>query len=174
MRKARDVNLKELAMAIGRSTGWLSQLERGQTNPSVEDLNAIADYFDLEVGFFFRTSSPSEEERGLVRRLADRTPVGTSASGLKEELLSPGLGGAFTMLKSYFAPHQSGKRSPPDRSTDEGGVVISGHLTLTVGDIALDLAPGDSFQFSDTHYSWKNSGDEEAIVLWILSPPLLR
>lgn len=174
MRKARDVKLKELASEIGRSTGWLSQLERGQANPSLNDLNAIADYFDLDVSFFFRSSAPSEEERNLVRRRADRVPIGSFVKGLKEELLSPGLGGAFEVLTSYFEPHQIGERSTPARSTEEGGVVISGHLTLTVGDVIVDLEPGDSFQFADSEYSWKNQGDVQAVVIWIISPPLLR
>lgn len=174
MRKARDVTLKELASKIGRSIGWLSQLERGQANPSVHDLNVIADFFDLDVSFFFRSSSPNEKERGLVRRRADRVPIGSFVNGLKEELLSPGLGGAFEMLTSCFEPHQIGERSTPARSTEEGGVVISGQLTLTVGDVTVDLKPGDSFQFADSEYSWKNESDVQAVVIWIISPPLLR
>lgn len=140
----------------------------------MDDLNAIANFFDLDVSFFFRSSSPSEGERAIVRRHADRVPIGSFVKGLKEELLSPGLGGAFEVLTSYFEPHQVGERSTPARSTEEGGVVVSGHLTLTVGDVIVDLEPGDSFQFADSEYSWKNEGDEQAVVIWIISPPLLR
>lgn len=174
MRKARGVKLTELAHQIGRSTGWLSQLERGRTNPSVDDLEAIARFFDLDVRFFFRASAPSDEERSLVRRSTDRVKIGSYVDGLKEELLSPGLGGAFQMLISYFEPHRAGKRSIPERSIEEGGVLISGQLTLTVGDVSLELAPGDSFQFADSEYAWANEGDERAVVIWIISPPILR
>ena len=38
LRKARGTTLKELAARLDRSVGWLSQLERGQTTPSVRDL----------------------------------------------------------------------------------------------------------------------------------------
>lgn len=174
MRKARDVRIKDLASAIGRSTGWLSQLERGQASPSVHDLETIADFFDLDVSFFFRSSASKEEERSLVRRNTDRVQIGSFVEGLREELLSPGLGGSFEMLISCFEPRQVGERNTPARSTEEGGVVISGRLTLSIGDVVVDLEPGDSFQFADSEYAWKNEGDVQAVVMWIISPPLLR
>lgn len=174
MRKARDVTLKTLASEIGRSTGWLSQLEGGKTSPSVQDLEVIADFFGLDVGFFFRASSPIKEERGLVRRSAERVSIGPFEDGLTEELLSPGFGGSFETLISFFEPRHVGVRKMPARSTEEGGVVISGQLTLTIGDVTIDLEPGDSFQFVDREYSWKNEGDVQAVVIWIISPPLLR
>lgn len=174
LRKADGVTLQALASAIGRSIGWLSQLERGQTSPSVQDLDRIADFFGVDVSFFFRSSSPRPEERGLVRRRADRVPIGAIAPGLKEELLSPVLSGAFEMLWSVFEPNCVIQGQMPARQTEEGGVLISGQLTLTIGDVILDLEPGDSFQFSDREYSWKNEGDESAVVIWVISPPIIR
>lgn len=174
MRKARDVTLKQLASAIDRSTGWLSQLERGQIDPSVHVLSDIADFFDLDVRFFFRASKPSDEERKLVRRVADRVQVGSSENGLREEILSPGLGGSFEILTSIFEPMSTGQREVPARSTEEGGVVIRGQLILTVDGTELTLEAGDSFQFADTEYAWRNDGETQAEVIWVISPPMLR
>ncbi len=174
MRKARGITLKTLASEIDRSVGWLSQLERGQTSPSVRDLDVIADYFGIDVSFFFRGSTASKEEQGLVRRSTDRVPVGKLTQGLTEELLSPALSGSFEMLMSVFDPHHDGEGSMPARSTEEGGVVISGQLTLIIGDVVVTLKPGDSVQFTDTEYTWKNEGDVPAVVFWVISPPVLR
>lgn len=174
MRKARDVKLVELATAIGRSTGWLSQLERGQMDPSVQVLSEIADFFDLDVRFFFRASRPSDAERKMVRRNADRVQIGSSENGLREEILSPSLGGSFEILTSEFEPKSSGKRAIPTRTTEEGGVVIAGQLVLTVGDTELVLETGDSFQFADTEYSWRNDSEDQTTVIWVISPPMLR
>lgn len=172
LRKSRGLTLKDLAGAVGRSVGWLSQIERGQTTPSVQDLGQIAEQFGVNISFFFRSASRNPEERGLVLRAADQTPIGSSDSGLTEALLSPTLSGSFEMIRSTFAPGaaSSGHRQP--RATEDGGVVISGRLRLTIGQLELDLGPGDSFQFAQKPYAWRNDGSEPAVVLWIVAPPI--
>ncbi|HET9538276.1 MAG TPA: helix-turn-helix transcriptional regulator, partial [Mesorhizobium sp.] len=45
LRKARGLTLTELALTLGRSVGWLSQVERGLSIPSIADLRAFADVF---------------------------------------------------------------------------------------------------------------------------------
>lgn len=172
LRKSRSLTLKELATAIGRSLGWLSQIERGQTIPSVRDLGLIADYFGINISFFFRSASRREEERGLVLREADRMPIGSAESGLVEELLSPSLSGSFEMIKSVFAPHSESGGIIQAREREDGGVLISGRLTLTIGELAIELQPGDSFQFTGRNYSWRNPHQEAAIVIWVISPPV--
>mgnify|MGYP003336760089 CR=1 FL=1 len=64
LRKGRELTLKDVSAAIGRSVGWLSQIERGQTVPSVRDLGLLAEYFGINISFFFRSASRREEERG--------------------------------------------------------------------------------------------------------------
>lgn len=172
LRKGRGLTLKDLATAIGRSLGWLSQIERGQTEPSVRDLGHIADQLGINISFFFRSGSRQEAERGLVLRAADRVPIGSVASGLTEELLSPTLSGSFEMIKSVFAPRSHSGGPLPARAREDGGVLVSGKLTLTIGDLTVDLAPGDSFQFSQQDYAWRNPHDEPATVIWVISPPV--
>ena len=82
LRKSRGMTLLELAGDVGRSVGWLSQVERGQTTPSVHDLGQISDRLGVNISFFFRSASRAPEERGLVLRAADRTPIGSQESGL--------------------------------------------------------------------------------------------
>lgn len=172
LRKARGLTLKDLAAAIGRSLGWLSQIERGQTTPSVRDLGLIADHFGINISFFFRSASRHEAERGLVLRAADRVPIGSSETGLTEELLSPTLSGSFEMIKSVFAPRSDSGGPVRARQREDGGVLISGRLSLTIGEVTLDLSPGDSFQFAGRDYAWANPHDEPATVIWIVSPPV--
>lgn len=172
LRNARGTTLKELASRLGRSVGWLSQLERGQTTPSVKDLGLIAEHFGVSISLFFRSASRDPDERGLVLRAADRVPIGSNESGLTEELLSPNLGGPFEMIKSTFAPQSDSGGFRPSRPSWDGGVLVSGHLTLTIGKLSVDLGPGDSFQFSENEYAWRNSGDEPAVAIWVISPPI--
>lgn len=173
LRKGRGLTLQALADAVGRSVGWLSQVERGQTEPSVRDLGRVADEFGVAISFFFRSSSRDEAERGLILRAADHMPIGSSDTGLVEELLSPSLSGAFEMIRSTFAPGASsgGSITPRSPQREDGGVLIEGRLILTIAERSFDLAPGDSFQFKGP-YAWENPGESPAVVLWVISPPV--
>lgn len=172
LRKARGITLVALSSAVGRSVGWLSQVERGLAEPSVRDLGLIAERLGVSLSLFFRSASKRVEEQGLVLRSEDRLSIGSSESGLVEELLSPSLSGSFEMIRSTFAPGASsgGRRSSKGR--EDGGVVVSGRLTLAIGEAEFDLGPGDSFQFADRDYAWRNAGDAPAVVLWIIAPPV--
>lgn len=172
LRKARGTTIQQLAGAVGRSVGWLSQVERGVTIPSINDLAAVAAHFGVNISVFFRSANRRPEERGIILRAEDRTALGTTESGLVEELLSPGLGGGFEMIKSVFAPHSSSGGMRPARKAEDGGVLISGRLTLRIGALEVELAPGDSFQFAERDYGWSNRHDEPAEVIWIVAPPV--
>lgn len=172
LRKARGMTLNALAEAVGRSVGWLSQVERGQTLPAIPDLGRVAETLGVTISFFFRSASRNLAERGLILRAADRSPIGTVRDGLVEELLSPGLGGSFEMLKSSFAPHSKSQTIHPVSPREDGGVLISGQLILTIGTLEAALEPGDSFQFAGKPYAWRNPGAVPAVVIWVISPPI--
>ena len=59
LRQSRDVTLTELAKAIGKSKGLLSQVEAGLCAASPETLEDIKDYFGLlHVGMLFEPPAP--------------------------------------------------------------------------------------------------------------------
>lgn len=172
LRKSRSTTIKELSATLGRSVGWLSQVERGQTAPSIVDLGAIAAHFDVNISFFFRSANRNQEEQGVVLRAADRTPLGSSETGLVEELLSPTLGGSFEMIKSTFAPNSKSGGALGQRHAENGGTLVSGNLTLEIGDLTVELESGDSFQFAGQSYNWHNKHDSPAVAIWVISPPV--
>lgn len=171
LRKSRGMTLQDMAAALDRSVGWLSQVERGQTSPSIPDLGRIADLFGLTISFFFRSAARDAAERGLVQRAPDRIALGDLTQGLAEELLSPSLTGGFEMIRSSFAPGAQGQGQQSENRED-GGILISGQLRLTIGDMTTTLNPGDSFQFKGQSYGWSNPGDIPAVVIWVISPPI--
>lgn len=170
LRKSRGLTLNELCDALGRSIGWLSQVERGQTNPSIPDLKALAAHFAVPVSFFFRNADAPADERGWIVRAHSRAAMGSPEDGLTEELLSPDLGGDFEMIRSVFAPGAT-REVMVARDTQDGGYVISGELEMTIGGQTYVLRAGDSFQFDRQPYGWINRGDKPAEVIWIISPP---
>lgn len=171
LRKSKGVRLAELALAIGRSVGFVSQLERGISQPSIADLRSIARVLDVPVGWFFANEPQDEAERGFIVRADARRALGTEEGGIVEELLSPDLGGSFELFRSVFQPGAE-LPEPVLRETEEAGIVISGALEFWIGDRHFHLREGNSFRFEHQPYRWRNPGTVPAIVIWVVSPPV--
>lgn len=171
LRKSRGMTLTELALATGRSVGWISQVERGLSSPSIDDLRLLADRLDAPLSLFFGDPGAPEEERGFIVRWNAGRSLGAPEGGLTEMLLSPDLGGAFEIVRSVFDPH-SELTAPQQRPTEEAGYIVSGALDLWIGERLFSLNAGDSFRFRGEPYRWRNAGDEPAVVIWVIAPPV--
>jgi transcriptional regulator with XRE-family HTH domain len=171
LRKARGLTLAEISLKLGRSVGWVSQVERGLSMPSLGDLRALAALFDVPVSLFFSHDVPDERERGVIVRGARRRLLGTNETGLVEELLSPDLSGSFEMLRSVFAPGAELKVEAR-RPTEEAGYVVSGIFEIEIDGVWHKLGAGDSFRFEAKPFRWRNPGTEPAVVIWVVSPPV--
>ncbi|MGB0506588.1 MAG: helix-turn-helix domain-containing protein [Pikeienuella sp.] len=171
LRKSRGITLAELALSTGRSVGWLSQVERGLSVPSIDDLRLLADRLNAPLSLFFGDPDAPEEERGHIVRWNAGRSLGAPDAGLSEMLLSPDLGGAFEIVRSVFDPH-SEMAEPQQRPTEEAGYVISGDLDLWIDERLFQLHAGDSFRFRGEPYRWRNPGDEPAVVIWVIAPPV--
>lgn len=171
LRKARGLTLSRLAMQIGRSVGWLSEVERNLTEPTIADLRRLADELDQPVSLFFGSDDGLAEERGFVVRAGARRSLGTAEAGLTEQLLSPDLSGSFEILRSVFEPG-SELPNPSQRPTEEAGYLISGILDLWIDRREFRLNPGDSFRINGQPYRWRNPGAEPAVAVWVIAPPV--
>jgi len=171
VRKARGLTLSELALMVGRSVGWLSQIEREVREPTISDLRKLANALDQPMSLFFGANAAPEEERGYIVRADNWRSLGSTDGGLVEQLLSPDLGGSFEIVRSVFAP---GAELPEmnSRPTEEAGYIISGCLDLTIDDRTFRLNPGDSFRFSGEPHRWCNPGLVDCVVIWVIAPPV--
>lgn len=170
LRKARSKTLAELALATGRSTSFISQLERGRTEISISDLKRVAQALGVPLGWFFMSDEKPAAEVGRVVRADGRRRLGSVTDGLTEELLSPHIGGKFEMFLSTFGPGAS-LAEPTVRETEEEGYLIAGELEVWIADHHFRLKAGDSFRITGEPFRWKNTGDTEAIVSWVIAPP---
>ena len=170
LRRSRNWTLTDLADRLERSVGWLSQVERNVSEPALEDIRKIAALFDLPVSFFFSQSSDDSESTYVVRAASRRT-MSDDHKGLVESLLSPDLGGAFEIVHSVFAPDAKCPE-PFVRDTEEAGYVISGSLTLIIDGEQFRLHAGDSFRFAGEQISWINEGSVDAVLIWVIAPPV--
>lgn len=171
LRKARGVTLTDLSARLGRSVGWLSQVERDLSQPSVADLRAIAAGLDAPVSLLFGQPDVPRDEAGLIVRAEARRKIGTGEGGLTEELLSPDLTDDFEVVHSTFAPGAA-RTEPVTRPTQEVGYVVSGKLDLTIDGRAFTVAPGDSFRIKAAPFSWANPYQAPAVLVWVIAPPV--
>lgn len=170
LRKARGLTLVSLAETLGKSVGWLSQVERDISAPSIADLRAMATALDVSVSSLFRAAAAPGEE-GLIVRANARRPIGSREAGLTEELLSPDLTDAFEMIHSVFEPGAV-MPEPARRPTQEVGFVVSGQLELWIDDQRFQVGPGDSFRIRGEAYRWANPHDVACVVIWVIAPPV--
>ena len=171
LRKSKGLTITELALRIGRSVGYISQVERGLSEVSIGDLRKFANALEVPVGWFFVHDTMDENEVGYVVRADSRRVIGSADSGLMEELLSPDLSAPFEMLRSVFEPGAE-MLDEQSRDTDEAGYVVSGELELWIGERHFHLRAGDSFRFKREPYRWRNPGSEQAVVIWVIAPPV--
>ncbi len=171
LRKARGLTLADMALALGRSVGWLSQVERDKSDPSITDLRLIAAFLDVPVSILFRHEAAPATEAGYVVRAAARRPIGSPVAGLIEELLSPDLTDDFEMVHSTFLPH-SRIKDAVIRPTQEVGFLVSGTLEIEIDGTTHSLVPGDSFRIRGEPFRWANPASEPAVAIWVIAPPV--
>lgn len=171
LRKARSLTLSDMAAQLHRSVGWLSQVERDLSQPSVNDLRQIARLLDVPVSMLFGHAATPAEEAGYIVRRGARRPIGSKKAGLVEELLSPDLTDDFEVVHSTFLPH-SRNTGTVTRPTQEVGYLISGRLDLEIGSRIFSLGPGDSFRIRGEPFRWVNPYDQPAVVIWVIAPPV--
>lgn len=170
LRKSKGITLTTMAEKIGRSVGYISQVERGVSSLPISILQNISDILGVKVSWFFHADSevPLDELKYIVRRHSRRS-LNYSGSGIKEELLSPRLSGQMQMILTTIDPGK-GNRQPRKRCGEEGGLVQSGTLELGIGDKIFILNAGDSFSLTGDEPHWlRNPSDtQETVIVWTL------
>ncbi|SFA69136.1 transcriptional regulator, XRE family with cupin sensor [Poseidonocella pacifica] len=171
LRTARKMTLAELAEQLGKSVGWISQVERGISTPTIDDLHAIGTILGAPVSMFFGRPSGPEEERGHVVRAGNRREIGERDNGLIEALISPDLTDDFEVIHSTFQPG-SALDETRQRPTTEVVYLLSGTLDIWIDGRAFTVCAGDSFRIKGSEYRWANPYDIPAQALWVISPPV--
>lgn len=174
LRKAKRITLQAMAETIGRSVGYVSQVERGVSVLPIPTLQSISTLLGVQVTWFFHTETEQPiEELGHVVRKESRRHLNFAGTGIKEELLSPTLSGEMLMILTTFAAQAESDQQQRKRNGEEGGYIKAGQLHLSIGNDVFKLKAGDSFTISkDETYTIKNpSATEEARVVWVICPP---
>jgi transcriptional regulator with XRE-family HTH domain len=168
-RRARNLSLAGLAARSGLTKGFLSQVERDLTSPSVGSLLRLCRALDLPVGHLFDGAGTP-----LVRA-GERTPIAFGGSGVSEFRLTPAGEGRVMLLLSEIAPGGGSGDEPYALGSDaEVAHVLEGTLHIEVAGTHYRLAAGDTLSFeAGAEHRWHNpSAAVPTRVLWVLSPAL--
>jgi len=176
LREAMDLSLRDLAERSGVSAPMLSQVERGETSPTLAVANRIAAGLELRLSQLLRLDEGDSVT--VVRR--DERRRGGGASGHSFEILTPPLPGQRAELSRHvLAPGAStgGEGDPPmhEPGSREIAHVEVGTVTLHVDDTEVELAAGDTVTFdADLRHRFENPGPGEAVLLAVVSAGLRR
>lgn len=172
LRRASNVTLSQLSEATDLSKGYLSQIERGISSPSIKALHSISRALGVNISWFFPSPSEDEDEINNYIVRSDRRRSLNFESGIRDELLSPNLGRNLELLRCTFAPGSFSGKETYGHKGEEAGFVVSGQLTLWLESKKIQLRSGDSFAFESTiPHRYANDRDEEAVVIWAITPP---
>jgi transcriptional regulator with XRE-family HTH domain len=175
LREAMDLSLRDLAERSGVSAPMLSQVERGETSPTLQVASRIASGLELKLSQLLRLD---EEGTVSVVRRGDGRRGG--AGGHAYEVLTPPLPGLRAEVTRHALAPEAVTGGPGDPPRHEPGaretaVVERGAVILHVDGAEHELHTGDCVTFdADLPHHFANHGKEEAVLLAIVSAGLRR
>lgn len=170
LRARHGLSQRELAKRANVSNATVSLVESGKLNPSIGNLKRILDGIPISVAEFFAMEMAAERPK-VFFRAAELIEIGRDdvsyrqvAAHLKDK--------ALQILHERFAPGADTGKIPLRHKSEEGGIVIRGHIELTVGDQTRVLEAGDAFYFDSTlPHRFRNVGDTDCELITACSPP---
>lgn len=167
LRVQKGLTLEELASRSELTKGFLSQMERNLTSPSISTLNDIVEALGTTLAEFFK----EEKQEKLVFHKKDFfvdekecytvhwIVPNTQKNEMEPILLELPQGGESFQMD----PH----------SGEEFGYVLEGSITLDCGEESYTVHKGETFYLSGkTSHFLRNDKKTKAKVLWISTPPL--
>jgi transcriptional regulator with XRE-family HTH domain len=183
LRADRGLRVTELARRAGVSPSLVSQIERGQSRPSVATLVALADSVGAPIDALFREreepaapaaaddarapaariAAPGRTSGGYLVRRDERESIEIEG-GVRWERLTPGNLEGGDIIELVYAPgSQSHARAYRHPEGTEMVLVLAGTLVVEVDGVAHALHAGDSLTFpSSAEHRYFNPTSEEA------------
>ena len=167
-RKAGRVSLKTIAERTGLSIGYLSQIERGISSPSLRAVALVADALAVDFATLFPRGEKADPGDAVVFKSSDRVGMPLDLVGVRKELLTPGgIGGGLRLYLMTIEPGGHSGENFYAHAGEEAGTVLEGDFELTVEKEVFRLSVQDSFRFrSRRPHRWRNLGTTVCRVLW--------
>ncbi len=158
---------EELANRAYVTKGFISQLERDLTSPSIATLTSILDVLGVDLADFFR----DVRRHPVVGRERKRVLSSASTEAYKVYYLLPEATGR--LMDPVMVVLAKDARTPEENSHggEEFGFLLRGRVVLWLDHQSYRLKAGDCFYFKSSVRHWiENIGSGEAHILWVVSP----
>lgn len=166
LRVFNGLTQSELADRSELTKGFISQVERDLTSPSIATLVDILQALGTTPGEFFHESVPEQ----VVFLQSDYFEKTDSEYHNKVEWIIPNA--QKNEMEPIRLTLEAGGSTIPDtpHEGEEFGYVLSGSITITIGKTVHRAKKGEAFYYvpDKTHFISSKSG---AVILWVTSPP---
>jgi transcriptional regulator with XRE-family HTH domain len=176
LREGMGLSLRDLAERSGVSAPMLSQVERGETSPTLALAGKIAAGLELSLSQLLRL-----DEGGSVSVVrANARMRGGGTRGHSYEVVTPGLPGQRAEVSLHVLKPGAATGGPDDPPIHEPGaretaVVTGGRLHLVCDGQTHELAEGDSVTFdADLPHHFENPDGSEARFFAVVAAGLRR
>jgi transcriptional regulator with XRE-family HTH domain len=177
LREGMQLSLRDLAERSGVSAPMLSQVERGETSPTLHVAERIAGGLELSLSQLLRLDET--DGVSLVRR-QERRKGGPAARGHRYEVLTPPLPGQRAEVSLHVlrpGAATGGEDDPPmhEPGSRETAVVVEGELRLVSAGVGYDLGEGDAVTFdADVPHRFENRAERDTRFLAVVAAGLRR
>jgi transcriptional regulator with XRE-family HTH domain len=171
LRRIRQFSLETVASRTDLSIGFLSQIERGLSSPSLRVLATLSDVLGVGIAALFGASPNADgASNQIVTRGLQRPELKLWRTGVSKQLLSPA--GADNRLNLFLVHLEPGGSTGDElyaHDGEEAGLVLEGEMMLTVDSETWSLKTGDSFRFASRRpHRFSNPAEgAKAVVLWV-------
>jgi len=175
LREAMGLSLRDLAERSGVSAPMLSQVERGETSPTLAIAARIAAGLELSLSQLLRL-----DEGGAVTVVRKSDRLSGESDGHTYEVLTPPIPGQRAEVSMHALEAGAATGGPYDPPMHEPGaretaILLEGSLALHCDGEAHQLSEGDSITFdSDLPHHFENPGSGRARFLAVVSAGLRR
>ncbi|MCK2034908.1 XRE family transcriptional regulator [Microbacterium sp. SSW1-49] len=168
LRTLRQMSTRELARRASISAGYVSQIENGQANTSLDVVRRIA----AAVGIPWTELFSAQPAVGTVLRRGERPMLSSGNSVRHFSITQPPLGNVEVLTSEYEPGHGEGGENYTHGDSQEVCVILRGKFRFNLGDQEFILEPGDSIDYrTSTPHSIVNVGDSVGEALWVVTPP---
>ncbi|WP_164667338.1 helix-turn-helix domain-containing protein [Virgibacillus doumboii] len=167
LRKQKNLSLNELAIKSEVSMATISQIERGNTDPTITTVYKLCKGLDTTIATLI---AGDDEPDGVVRK-DNRKTITLPESKVTYQLLSSPLKQNLEMVLVELNPHQKDRKLVTHKG-EECGLVLQGKLVVMLGNEEILLEEGDSITFNSmTPHRYINPTGEKSISVWAMTPP---
>lgn len=163
VRKKTNVTLKKLSQQTNLSIGYLSNIERNVTSPTLANLQLICNALSVDTVDLINSTISFDP----VVRHDQRPEMFGNNTTLRYEMLTAE-GQRLRGYSQIFSADHENTVVTYGHEIDELGIVIKGSLHMELDGVAYDLEEGDTIYIrARTLHKFHKTNEGECVVYWV-------